>query len=122
MKHLTTLITFLSITQLSPASDFEIPDPITYEWTVKETQRALPVVDITNSPIKSIIRYISDPSVRPIRLKHNIPDAVTAQTVTWKFKDIKWIDLVAKIADATNSEIRIEKGTVRLVYQKKRAQ
>ena len=112
------LAALFALTQASFATDFEIPNPVTYEWTVKATQKVIPTVDLKKTKIRDLLGYIGNSMVMPIGLKHEIPDHLLDQKVTWHFKDILWIDLVAKIADATNSEILIEKGAVKLIYKK----
>ena len=98
------------------ATDLDIPNPVTYEWTVGRTQKTIPRLDLKDTPIRDLIGYLGNSMSSPIRLKHNIPDELLDQRLNWNFKEIRWIDVVAKIADLTDSHIRIEKKVVTLVY------
>jgi hypothetical protein len=118
MTQLVTLISILLLVEVSTASDWIIPDPVTYEWTVKETQREIPRLDFKNASIRDVIGYLGDSMVYPIRLKHDLPKATLEKRVNWKHTKISWINVVAKIADVADADLVIGKGVVTLKHRK----
>jgi hypothetical protein len=118
MKRAAILIAILLLQGLSFATDWHLPDPITYEWTVKQTLREVPRLDIEDASIQDIIGLLGDSMVYPIRLRHDLPEAALEKRVTWKLTKILWIDAVAKIADVVDAEIVIGKQVVTLKQRK----
>ena len=117
MKIIAVLIVLHSTVQIAPAVDWIYPDKITYEWAVKESQRKISC-DFNDTSLREILDYMGSTMNARVPLKHDFSDEVLNQKVSWKFKDIVWIDFVAKIADLTNSDIKIEKRIVRLIQNK----
>jgi hypothetical protein len=118
---MTRLITFLTIFLLhdfSNASDWVVPDPVTYEWTVKEAQKEIPRLDFKDTSIRDVIAYLGDSMVYPIRLKHDLSKTALDSRVNWNFAKIRWIDVVAKIADTVDADIEIGKRVVTLKKRK----
>ena len=95
----------------------DIPDPITYEWTVEKTQRVIPKVDITDTTIRQAIFFLGNSMYSPIRLEHSLSHEILDEKIEWHLKDVAWIELVAKIADIANADIVIGKRVVTLQRQ-----
>ncbi len=96
--------------------DWLTPPPKTYEETVKLTQEVMKM-DLKDVPIKELLSFLGSSMNTQLRLKHDLPEEVLDLKVTWKLENIRRIELMAKIADVTNSDIRIEVGIVRLIHK-----
>ncbi len=118
MKLPATLIAIFLLHGVCSATEWIIPEPVTYEWTVKQTQRELPRVDLTDTSIEWLIDYLGNSMNYPIRLQHNLSEAMLEKRVDWKLTKVKWIDLVAKIADISDADILIGKRVVTLNQRK----
>ena len=118
MTRLAILMSVLILHDVSSASDWIVPDPVTYESTMKETQREIPRLDFKDVSIRDVIGYLGDSMVSPIRLTQHLPKAALEKRVTWNLTKISWIDVVAKIADVTDADIVIGKRVVTLKQRK----
>jgi hypothetical protein len=81
---------------------------------MKEAQREIPRIDFKDVSIRKVIAFLGDSMVYPIRLQHDLPEAVLEKRVDWKLTKVSWIDLVAKIADITDADIIVGKRVVTL--------
>lgn len=100
--------------------DWITPPPKTYEETVKITQEVMKM-DLKDTSIKELLSFLGSSMNTQLRLKHNLPEDVLNLKVTWKLENIRRIELMAKIADITNSDIKIEIGLVRLIHKTEEA-
>lgn len=118
MKRFATFTVVVLMQGVSSATDWKIPDPVTYEWTAKQIQQEIPRVDFKNASLREVIGFLGDSMVYPIELQHELPKDLLERRVEWKFTKVSWIDLVAKIADVADAEIVIGKRVVTLKLRK----
>lgn len=117
MKRKIVPLIFILISPFSSATDWIIPEPVTYEWTVEKTRRVIPKVDMEDATIRQVIFFLGNSMDSPIRLKHDLPPDILDKKLEWHLKDVVWIDLVAKIADIAKADIVIGKQMVTLRCQ-----
>ena len=99
---------------VSSATDWFIPDPVTYEWTAKATQAVIPLVEWKGTSIRDAIGYLGDSMNFPLRLRHDLPDEMLDRRMDWQATKVTWLQMVGKIADVANAEIVIGKREVTL--------
>jgi len=107
-----TVLVFFGTCSLGGAVDRHLPDPITYEWTIKQTHRELGRVDFEDA-----ISFLGDYMLTPLKLRRELPRETLDIKVNWNLRDILWIDLLAKIADIADiadADIIVGKGMITL--------
>ncbi|GAA5120820.1 hypothetical protein GCM10023212_15030 [Luteolibacter yonseiensis] len=95
------------------------PDPKTMEWTMKQAAYIHPVFDIENTEASWIIATLDDSSMTTPGFYLNIDKSQVedrlARKLTFRVKEISWLAVLAKVADALDAEIRISPGKFTLV-------
>ncbi|RYD83971.1 MAG: hypothetical protein EOP84_06820 [Verrucomicrobiaceae bacterium] len=118
-RRLAAVIACFVFHEVSSATDWMIPDPVTYEWTVKATQAEIPLVEWKGTSIRDAIGYLGDSMNFPLRLRHDLPDAVLDRRMDWQATKVTWLQVVGKVADVADADIVI--GKQREVTLKRRA-
>jgi len=117
-RRLAAVIACFVFHDVSSATDWIIPDPVTYEWTVKATQAQIPVVEWKGVSIREAIGCLGDSMSFPLRLRHDLPDEVLDRRMDWQGTKVTWLQLVGKIADVADADIVIGKREVTLKRRK----
>ena len=102
------------------ASDFESPPKeVTLEWTLEEASYVIPKVDLKDTKLSWLIKsYLNSSMIRPgnyIDIDISLVKNRLAKKVKYKESNIKWIDLVARIADDIDADILVSPGKVKFV-------
>lgn len=114
MIRCLTFLVFLGTCCLGQAVDRHLPDPPTYEWTIKQAHCELARVDFENATIEDAINFLRADELTPLKLRHELPRKTLDIKVNWKLRDILWIDLLAKIADVTDADFIVGRGIITL--------
>ncbi|MDQ8209598.1 hypothetical protein QEH52_18890 [Coraliomargarita sp. SDUM461003] len=114
MKAIVTipLLAFLAAT--ASATDWDIPDPITYEWTIQQaTKTTIPKVNFTDTPAKKILEALSDSMAFPLSIEAPlVSEEKLNKRITIHKELITWIEVISIVADEIEVDILISKGTV----------
>ena len=94
------------------------PKPLTLAWTLEQAQHRLPKVDLKDSELSWIVKWLdSSMNVPGCYLDVDVLEVKRRldQKMTWQALDVSWIDLVARVADADDADVVISPGKVKLV-------
>jgi hypothetical protein len=109
-----TFLAFLGTCCLGGAVDRHRPDPLTYEWTIKQAHCELARVDFENATIEEAINFLRADELTPLKLRHELPRKTLDIKVNWNLRDILWIDLLAKFADIVDADFIVGRGIITL--------
>jgi len=109
---ITPLLAILAV--MASATDWDIPDPVTYEWTIQQaTKTTIPKVNFTDAPAKKIIEALGDSMVFPLRIEASlVSEGKLNKKITIQREQITWIEIVSVVADKIEADILITKGKV----------
>jgi len=101
---------------MASATDWDIPDPVTYEWTIQRaTKTTIPKVNFTDAPASKIIEALSDSMVFPLRIEAPLfSEEKLNKRITIQKEQITWIEIISIVADRIGADILISKGKVTL--------
>jgi|GEM_PF-2510122 len=124
MKHLLLTILFLSGLIQANAFDAALPETKTIAWSLKKADVSIPSLDLTNTTIREIIKFMDRSDGSPGFFIDVDVSAVTNKLdkkVTIKAKDLPWLELLGQVADLLDSDILVQEGVFKLVPRNKNA-
>ena len=116
MNAIVTIPLLALLAATASATDWDIPDPVTYEWTIQQaTKTTIPKVNFTDAPAKKILEALSDSMAFPLRIEASlVREEKLNQRITIQKEQITWIEVVSIVADRIEVDILISKGKVTL--------
>ena len=125
LRHTPTIVILVGGLLTGQVRAFDAPpppDPKTMEWTIEQANYLIPEFDAPDVKISDIIEWLDSSMGMPgfyIDIDKSEVAGRLDKKLTIQTKEIRWISVLGKVADAIDADIEITPGKFKLVPRKK---